>query len=70
MKRLMYLRFPGRFLASIPEGQERQESNKAVIRLAKKYDLDVRVMDAYPAYEPVDTGSDAFRLMDNSFVRH
>ena len=31
MKRLMYLRFPGRFLASIPEGQERQESNKAVM---------------------------------------
>jgi len=31
INRLTYLRFPGRFLASIPEGQEKQESNKAVM---------------------------------------
>ena len=42
-----------------------QESNAAIEALAKKYDLEVRVLDAYPACEPVDTGSEAYRLVDS-----
>lgn len=39
------------------------ESNAAIEKLARKYDLEVRVLDAYDACEPVDTQSDAFRLV-------
>ncbi len=40
------------------------ESNAAIERLAKKYDLSVKVIDAYDFCEPVDTGSDAYRLTE------
>ena len=40
------------------------ESNAAIERLAKKYDLDVSIIDAYDFCEPVDTHSDAYRLVD------
>ncbi len=40
------------------------ESNAAIERLAKKYDLTVKVIDAYDFCEPVDTHSDAFRLVE------
>ncbi len=43
--------------------QNMQESNEAVRKLAKKYDLDVETIDAYPACEPVDTESEAFGLV-------
>ena len=44
--------------------QNREESNAAIQKLAKKFDLEVRVLDGYPACEPVDTGSEAFRLLE------
>ena len=44
--------------------QDMEESNAAIAALAKKYDLEVRIIDAYPACEPVDTGSEAFRLAE------
>ena len=40
------------------------ESNAAIERLAKKYDLEVKVIDAYDFCEPVDTHSDAYRLVE------
>ncbi|MBQ6235347.1 MAG: M20/M25/M40 family metallo-hydrolase [Clostridia bacterium] len=40
------------------------ESNAAIERLAKKYDLAVKVIDAYDFCEPVDTKSDAFKLVE------
>ena len=40
------------------------QSNAAIERLAKKYDLDVQVIDAYDFCEPVDTHSDAYRLVE------
>ena len=43
--------------------QGMKESNAAIERLAKKYDLTVRVIDAYDYCEPVDAHSDAFRLV-------
>ncbi|MBQ5986962.1 MAG: M20/M25/M40 family metallo-hydrolase, partial [Clostridia bacterium] len=43
--------------------QNMEESNAAIIALAKKYDLEVRVLDAYPSCEPVDSGSEAFRFV-------
>ena len=42
-----------------------EESNAAIEALAKKYDLEVRVLDAYPACEPVNTESEAYRLVDS-----
>ena len=45
--------------------QNMEESNAAIIKLAKKFDLNVQVMDAYPACEPVNTDSDAFHLMED-----
>lgn len=44
--------------------QGMQESNAAIERLAKKYDLSVRVIDAYDFCEPIDTHSDAYRLVE------
>ena len=43
--------------------QNKDESNDAVIRLAKKYDLEVQVLDAYPSMDPVDVNSEAFALV-------
>ena len=41
-----------------------KESNAAIERIAAKYDLTVHVIDAYDSCEPVDTHSDAFRLVE------
>ena len=43
--------------------QGMEASNAAIERLAKKYDLTVRVLDAYDYCEPVDSESEAFRLV-------
>ncbi len=40
------------------------ESNAAIERLAKKYDLDVRIIDAYDFCEPVDTRTEAYKLVE------
>lgn len=40
------------------------ESNAAIERLAKKYDLETEIIDAYDWCEPVDTHSDAYRLVE------
>ena len=45
--------------------QNMEESNEAIRALAKRYDLEVRILDAYPACTPVDTGTDAFRLVSS-----
>ena len=50
-------------LCYIPH-QGMAESNAAIERLAKKYDLSVRVLDAYDFCDPVDTHSEAFRLVE------
>ena len=44
--------------------QNMEESNQAIMRLARKYDLEVEVIDAYPALPPVDSHSEAFRLVE------
>ncbi len=41
-----------------------EESNAAIERLAKKYDLDVSIIDAYDFCEPVDTRTDAYKLVE------
>ena len=46
--------------------QNRDESNEAIIVLAKKYDLEVEVIDGYPACEPVNPHSEAFRLVEET----
>jgi len=45
--------------------QDMEESNEAIRRIAEKYGLEVRVIDAYPSCEPVDSGSEAFRLVES-----
>lgn len=40
------------------------ESNTAIERLAKKYDLSVRIIDAYDFCEPVDTRTEAYKLVE------
>ena len=46
--------------------QNMEESNAAVMAMAKKHGLEVEVMDAYPACEPVDSHSEAFRLVEKT----
>jgi carboxypeptidase PM20D1 len=46
--------------------QNMEESNAAVMAIAKKHGLEVEVMDAYPACEPVDSHSEAFRLVEKT----
>ncbi len=46
--------------------QNMEESNADVIAMAKKHGLEVEVMDAYPACEPVDSHSEAFRLVEKT----
>ena len=46
--------------------QNMEESNAAVKRIADRYGLETKVVDAYPACEPVDTDSDAFRLVEKT----
>ena len=43
--------------------QDMDESNAIIRRLAEKHGLEVRVIDAYGACEPVDTTSEAFALV-------
>ncbi len=43
--------------------QDMEESNAAIEALAKRYDLEVRVLDAYRSCEPVDTQNPAFALV-------
>ncbi len=45
--------------------QNMEESNEAIRALAKRYDLEVRILDAYPACTPVDTETAAFRLVSS-----
>ena len=45
--------------------QNMEESNAAIAKLAAKYDLEVQILDAYPACEPVNTESDAFKLVED-----
>lgn len=45
--------------------QGMEASNEAIRRLAAKFDLEVELIDAYDYCEPVDTGSDAYRLVDS-----
>ncbi len=45
--------------------QNMEESNAAIRQLAEKYGLEVEVLDAYPACEPVDSHSEAFRLVED-----
>ena len=44
--------------------QDMEESVAAVRKIAEKYDLEVRILDAYPSCEPVDSDSEAFRLIE------
>ncbi len=44
--------------------QNMEESNEIIRKLAAKYDLEVEVLDAYPAFEPVDTTSEAYKLVE------
>ena len=44
--------------------QDMEESIAAIRKLAEKYDLEVRIIDAYPSCEPVDSGSEAFRFVE------
>ena len=48
--------------------QNMEESNAAIRERAKKYNLEVEVMDAYPAYEPVDAHSSAFQLVEDTIA--
>lgn len=45
--------------------QGMETSNEAIRRLAAKFDLEVRVLDAYDYCEPVDTQSVAYKLVDS-----
>ncbi len=45
--------------------QDMEESNAIIRALADKYGLEVRELDAYPSCEPVDSSSDAFRLVES-----
>ena len=45
--------------------QDMDESIEAIRTLAEKFDLEVRVLDAYPSCEPVDSESEAFRFAES-----
>ena len=45
--------------------QNMEESNAAIRALAAKYDLEVEEIDAYPAFDPVNTNSEAFKLVES-----
>ena len=44
--------------------QNMEESNEIIRKLAAKYDLEVELIDAHPAYDPVDAHSDAFKHVE------
>ena len=46
--------------------QNMDESNEAIRKAAEKYGLEVHVIDAYPACEPVDSHSEAFKLVEKT----
>ena len=46
--------------------QDMEESNEIIRKLAAKYDLEVEIIDAYGACEPVSTDSEAFRLVEET----
>ena len=46
--------------------QNMEESNAAIKRFADKYKLEVEIIDAYPACEPVDTHSEAFHVVEET----
>jgi len=45
--------------------QNMEESNAAIIKRAAKYGLEVEVMDAYPSFDPVDSHSEAFKVIED-----
>ena len=45
--------------------QNMDESNAIIRKIAGKYDLEVELIDAHPAYDPVDAHSDAFKLAES-----
>ena len=46
--------------------QDMEESNEIIRKLAAKYDLEVEIQDAYGACKPIDTESEAFRLVEET----
>ena len=44
--------------------QDMEESIAAIRKVAEKYDLEVRIIDAYPSCSPVDSESEAFRFVE------
>ncbi|MBO4415847.1 MAG: M20/M25/M40 family metallo-hydrolase [Lachnospiraceae bacterium] len=44
--------------------QNMEESNAVIAKLAAKYDLEVEIIDAYPAFDPVNSHSEAFKLVE------
>ena len=44
--------------------QNMEESNEVIKRIAGRHNLEVEVLDAYPACAPVDSHSSAFRLVE------
>ncbi|MBQ5952232.1 MAG: M20/M25/M40 family metallo-hydrolase [Lachnospiraceae bacterium] len=48
--------------------QNMEESNAAIRALVQKHGLEVEVMDAYPACEPVDSKSPAFRVVEETIA--
>ena len=45
--------------------QNMEESNAVIRKTAAKYGLEVETIDAYPAYDPVDAHSDAFKTVES-----
>ncbi len=45
--------------------QNMEESNAVIKKTAEKYGLEVETIDAYPAYDPVDANSDAFKTVES-----
>ena len=46
--------------------QNMEESNAAVKKFADKYGLEMEIVDAYPACEPVDSHSPAFKVVEKT----
>ena len=45
--------------------QNMDESNEIIRKIAEKHGLEVELIDAHPAYDPVDAHSDAFKLVES-----
>ena len=48
--------------------QNMEESNAAIMKAAAKYGLETEIIDAYPALEPVNSHSEAFRLVEDTIT--